>query len=184
MSARRARPGRRMLAGCGAADLAMNVVLPEIDGRIVARADLLQGRGAAKRTPGVRAARPPAAPVANRVHRRPRARLGAACGACPPINASSPASFRTIRPRPAAPAMPWVSIRRRASPRSPRGSRLRVRSSSRSRIQTHSSASWRRRASAQALSIADYQDGICRASGAVARRRRLRLGPAGEGPAF
>ena len=107
--------------GLGPADLAMNVVLPELDGRIIAGA--ISFKGETPRYDALEFTRlvhqPDPAGVS---HAADLARDWAASPARRARNGASPASYRTIRRKPGAPVMPSASTRRAVSSRSPVGS--------------------------------------------------------------
>ena len=100
--------------GLAAADLAMNVVLPEVDGRILAGAISFKGEGE-------RHADFEFSPVAHRPdptridHAADLALAWARLRRTPRRERRSPASCPIIRARVGAPAMRWGSIHRRAS---------------------------------------------------------------------
>ena len=98
---RRRQPARReaqwaaSARGLSPADLAMNVVLPEIDGRIIAGAHLVQGAGASATTPRIRRCAP--RPHRDRVaHVADLAAAWARCAARRAPSSGSPSCCPTI----------------------------------------------------------------------------------------
>ena len=104
--------------GLSAADIAMNVVLPEIDGRIITRPISFKEETA--RSEALEFTRLVHRPVDSRIDFVADLALAwAICVERRATNAGSPAFSRIIRQRQGAPAMPSASIRPRALRRSP-----------------------------------------------------------------
>ena len=116
--AARARRGQISTRGLSPADLAMNVVLPELDGRLLTRA--ISFKAEAPTDPRLEFAGVHHEPAADRIDYV--ARLAAAWARLGPKPRARAAIWRwscpTIRRAAAAPAMPSASTRRRAPPRS------------------------------------------------------------------
>ena len=90
------RNGARRLRGLSPSDLAMNVALPEIDGRLFAGAISFKAPSGADRQSRICAARASAACRPRRLCRRPRRGLGGAAAQSAGATSGSPACSRTI----------------------------------------------------------------------------------------
>ena len=103
--------------GLSAADLAMQVALPEFDGRIAAGPDLLQGRGSRRCGPRLRPPRAGAGPGRHRRRCRNRHRLGAPRPNPTRSSGGLPSSCPITRPVADAPVSPSASTPRPAPAR-------------------------------------------------------------------
>ena len=103
--------------GLGAADLAMHVVLPELDGRVLAGVVAFKAPSETLRRAGLHRACQPARGGSDRRGRRSDRGLGASAGRRRAPSGASRCCCRTIPARRAAPAMRSDSTCRRASTR-------------------------------------------------------------------